>query len=299
MCARSVFLATHVVLLAVAACRVDAPPSGGGGSTLDGPAPADRPGPPLDAAVSSRPIDGPPAPPPPPLPPEDPPDAAPEPDAEPDAPPVAPSGLLGHWRFDEAGGTLASDSSGSGNDGTLGPGATFVASGFPGALFANAGAVDLDGIEGRVVLTVNRLPPVEGSKSISFWTSFPAVPSDIQAMVSLTNGLALCGVQIGFRSGQLAVWGWAGALLASAPSPSPGWHNVIYTFDGFTHALILDGATQSTTTEPPQSCLISDAVVSGYAGGAENFLGAIDDLRIYDRALTPAEIATLAAGGQP
>ena len=308
MFVRTVLFTTCLLVLGQPGCRVEAPPFNGV-SRPDGRAPVDAIDGGLDASTTSRPIDGPrvppPSPPPPPPPPGDPPDAAPDappdaaPDTAPDLPPVAASGLVGHWKFDEDSGNMASDSSGSGNHGLLGPGAVFVPGGFPGAMFQNPRAIDFDGLDGRVVLTVNRLPAAEASKSISFWVNYPAASAAIQAMLSLTNGLAACGVQIGFRGGQLAVWGWAGAILASAPPPPPGWHNVIYTFDGLTHTLVLDGATSATTTEPPQSCAITDAVVSGYAGGAENFLGTLDDLRIYDRALSPTEISTVSKGGDP
>jgi hypothetical protein len=313
MSSRAVLVVSWLLLGFPAACTLDAPPEYRG-PQLDARRGRDAGG---DGGVANRTPDAPaqpptappPAPPQPPSPPPpaDPVDAAAPmpPDTSPDAGPLPPpppppaSGLTAHWKFDEGSGDLARDSSGSANDGTLGAGATFVVGGFPGALFANPGAVELDGVEGRVVLTVNRLPPAEAPKSISFWANHPAVPADIQAMVSLTNGASLCGVQIGFRSGQLTVWGWAGAVLATAPPPPPGWHNIIYTFDGFTHTLVVDGVREATTTDPAQSCPITDAVVSGYAGGAENFLGTLDDLRIYDRALTDNEVTTLAAGGQP
>jgi hypothetical protein len=304
MFGRLVLASIWILVLAVAGCRVDAPATGGGGPSIDARAP-DGAGA-AEAGADRRPPDGPPpspAPnaPPPSAPPPAPPDAAPEPtpDAPPDTPPAATPGLVGHWRFDEDSGTRASDSSGSGNDGQLSPGAFFVVGGFPGALFANPGALELDGVEGRVVLTVNRFPAIEAPKSISFWMNFAAVPGDIQAMMSLTNGAVACGVQIGFRGGLLAVWGWAGAGLVSADPPAPGWRHVTYTFDGLMHTLVVDGVTVGSTTSPAQSCLITDAVVSGYAGGAENFLGTLDDVRIYDRPLTPTEISTLAAGGSP
>jgi hypothetical protein len=305
MLARSWLIAPCLLLVA---CTVESP-APGAFPTPDA-RPRDSGGKP-DAAASGAPVDAAPAPPPPapmpqpPLPPPmpDPPDAAPEPppmppDAAP-VPPVPPSGLVGYWKFDEGGGAVASDSSGLGNDGMVGPGVTFVPGGFPAARFPNAGAIDLDGIEGRVVLAINRMPDIDASKTISFWMNYAAVPQAIQAMVSLTNGGSLCGVQIGFRQGQLAVWGWAGGLLVSATPPEPGWHNVVYIFDGVMHTLAVDGITVASSALAPQVCPITDAVVSGYAGGAENFLGTIDDLRIYARALSAAERDALSAGEAP
>ncbi len=311
MLVRSRLIASALFFLACVSCTVEATPPTGAVSGVDARRPADAAGKPDAAAPSADaatppPAPSPPAPPPAPPPPlPDPPDAAtdpdapPEPDAGPDLPPVPPSGLVGYWRFDDRAGAVASDSSGSANHGMVGPGAMFVPAGFPDARFPNQGAIDFDGLEGRVVVAVNRLPAVDGSKSISFWMNPPSVPTAIQAIISLTNGVFLCGVQIGFRQGQLAVWGWAGAVLLSATPPAPGWHNVIYTYDGVGHTLVVDGTTVATSALAPQVCAITDAVVSGYAGGAENFLGALDDLRIYDRALSATEIAALSAGESP
>jgi hypothetical protein len=221
------------------------------------------------------------------------------PDLGPDLPPVGPSGLVGHWKFDEGSGSMTNDSAGSLNHGVLLPGATLVAGGFPAAMFPNPGAVALDGVAGRVVLGVNRYPLAESPKTISLWVNYAAVPIDVSAMFSLTNGNESCGVQMGWRGGLLAVWGWAGAVFVSGPYPPPGWHSVIYTFDGTTHSLIVDEAAPITSTALPQACALTDAVISGYAGGGENFAGTIDDFRIYNRVLSAAEISTLARGGDP
>jgi len=219
-------------------------------------------------------------------------------------PPAQASGLVGYWTFDKAGGTVAEDRSGSLNEGMLMTGATLVAGGFPSAMFANPGALSLDGVMSRVVLGTNRFPDVNGSKTVSFWFNQAAMQMGTRDFISFMNAAALCGVQVGVRGGKLAVWGWGGnnALILTAPDPAPApgdWHQLTYTFDGTTHALILDGGAPVTATTAPQTCEVTDAMVGSYPGGKENFGGLIDDLRVYTRALSAAEIDLLAKGGEP
>lgn len=222
-------------------------------------------------------------------------------EAGPDLPPAQPSGLVGHWRFDEAAGATVADSSGSANHGELLPGASLVPMGFPMAMFPNPGAVSLDGMTSKVVLGINRLPAVDGEKTVSLWFNYAAVPTGNRNLIAFTDGLTACGLHLGLRGGMLAVWGWGGsrALILTLPAPPPGWHHLSYTFDGTEHSLSIDGTPPTTSTLAPQSCQVFDAIAGSYAGGMENFPGLIDDLRVYRRVLTPAELETLAKGGDP
>jgi hypothetical protein len=57
------------------------------------------------------------------------------------------NGLVGYWSFDDGTGTIASDSSGNGNNGTLVNGPTWIASG------EIAGALFFDGVDDYVSFT--------------------------------------------------------------------------------------------------------------------------------------------------
>jgi hypothetical protein len=222
--------------------------------------------------------------------------------ATPDLGPAPPSGLVGHWRFDEPGSTTAPDSARSANDGVLVGGATVLPTAFPGTMFPNRGALSLDGRTGYVVLGTNRLPAVNGFKTVSLWFNYAAVPTGIRNFVSFTNADAACGLHLGIRSGsKVSAWGWGGSpfVLVETAAVVPGWHHLAYTFDGANHILAIDGIVLATSRVAPQVCGILDAIVGSYAGGTENFGGLIDDLRVYNRALGAREIETLARGGEP
>src|SRR4051794_35107628 len=66
-------------------------------------------------------------------------------------------GLVAHWPFDDAAGTVLTDRSGYGRDGVIGPvGATWIAGRFGGALHFDAGEV-----------TVPSFPQATGSWSVA------------------------------------------------------------------------------------------------------------------------------------
>ena len=227
------------------------------------------------------------------------------PDVGPDLAPVDSTGLVGYWKFDETSGTTAMDSSTSMNNGTLTTGATFGGAAFPNATFVNTGSLTLAATgTGHVELGTTRIPNNSAVQTVSMWVNYGAQPATgNQDFVSFVSPTTMCGIQIGLRGANLSVWKWGGAVLASKTAPAPGWHNVVYTFDGTTHSLIVDGGTAVTSTMAAVSCAPTNVEVGAYVNlqgnQAEFFRGNVDDLRIYNRVLSATEVATINAGGDP
>jgi hypothetical protein len=212
--------------------------------------------------------------------------------------PVSHSGLVGYWRFDEVGGAIAADSSPARNAGDLQGGAMLTGGGFPQARFANPGSLLLDGVDGRVVLRGARgLPAAEAPKTLSLWINYVIPPTGAAHILSL-GGSSGCGIQLGIREGRLGVTSGA-TQLVGVTAPRSRWHHVVYTYDGTSHRLILDGLISPSASAPVPRCAVSEAVAGSAPGGGEAFLGSLDDLRIYDRVLTDAEIAVLLQGEEP
>ena len=93
------------------------------------------------------------------------------------------------------------------------------------------------------------------------------------------------------------------AVIASAK-----WMHIVFTHDGSGCALFIDGKQKSKITNRPISLVSSDLPVTIGAEGNGNglirfFLGCLDDIRIYNRALSAEEVKTLyefeKAKGQP
>jgi hypothetical protein len=89
-----------------------------------------------------------------------------------------------------------------------------------------------------------------------------------------------------------------GFLRHSDASLSSGWHHIAGTWDGTTKRLYLDGTEVATGA---QTTMVFDThdVLIGYDNNFGSpvyfYDGLMDDLRFYDRALSPGEVAALAS----
>ncbi len=64
--------------------------------------------------------------------------------------------------------------------------------------------------------------------------------------------------------------------------------HVAYTYEAGTLSLYVDGTLQGTTTYDLGATTVNP--MDFLAGGVGTFVGAIDDIRIYSRALSPGEV---------
>jgi hypothetical protein len=81
--------------------------------------------------------------------------------------------------------------------------------------------------------------------------------------------------------------------------PPNGWHHVAIRWDGTVKWILIDGVVDATNTASTEFdnrpiSIGADQDFDGNAGFFAGFPGAIDELRIYNRALSDDEIATLA-----
>ncbi len=211
-----------------------------------------------------------------------------------------PSGLVAAYGFSEGGGTTVSDSSGNNNTGTL-SGQTWTASGkYGSALVFNAnGAVDL-GNKASVQIT--------GSMTIEAWIKPASFPIDDSAIVSKRgpdssdNGFQLDTTidmgprAIGFK---LADINNTNMMRYGKTALTTGtWQHVAGVYDAaartmhvYLNGVLDDGVLQGTVTSTQHNSTLH-VFIGKRAGGptATEFAGTIDDVRIYNRALSAAEI---------
>ena len=88
-----------------------------------------------------------------------------------------------------------------------------------------------------------------------------------------------------------------GGFAASGLSIGTGWNQVVFTADAGSQSLYINGALVSSTNAPlaDHSGRSYLSVGSGQDGSVGYFNGSIDDLRIFNRALSAAEVASLYA----
>lgn len=217
---------------------------------------------------------------------------------------MAAARLIAHWPLDElSAGATVRDSSGHGFDGTPRNGPTPSSITAP-LQFANLRSLRFDGARLQHVDLAAPVPPNDRPQSVSLWFRYRA--SDLgtvsQDLAGFGDNLT-SAIQIGLRweaghpETTLAAWKRLGEHLCNATLPAPdAWHHLAYTYDGATHVLYVDGAPADSTQVMPQTGPASIARIGNSPGGGEPFTGWIDDVRVYAGALTPNDVARLAAG---
>ncbi len=140
-------------------------------------------------------------------------------------------------------------------------------------------------------------PNLTSALSIEFWFKVPLI-SGTSNIVTLSN-CSGSATQCGFRSGRLRVWASGGGeLLSPSKNAENGkWHHGVYTFNGTTNKLYLDGAEVASTTDSPQDGVPCKISLGTYptdslgSPGGEYFHGYIDEVAIYGDELSAQEVA--------
>jgi hypothetical protein len=205
--------------------------------------------------------------------------------------------LVGYWKFDEGSGTGGSstrDWSGNGNHGTLSASGAHWATAPATMEFDNASAMNFDG--GTVAVGTSNLPGANASQTISAWINITAMPASTSGIVSISQ--ASGNILLGLSTTELGVRRSDGTQIVGTTAPSTGsWHHVAYTWDGTTNVLYIDGIAQpATNTAHDATGAVTSALIGATSLTTGFFNGQIDDVRIYDAALTATQVARLNAG---
>jgi len=212
---------------------------------------------------------------------------------------TAPADLVAWWAMDEGSGAVVGDGSGHGNDGTLPNGASRPV--------GKAGtALGLNGVSQYASVPPNSTLDFTNAITLAAWVRPAALTAQnviAKAVVAGTDGfeLDLSGEGHPFvRFNQLLQTPRLDAA-ASYPADGSTWMHVAATFDGVYIKIFIDGLEDNSSTvsatlaiRPNTLPLAIGAQVN--AGGVVSrcFQGAIDDARVYGRALGATEIRMLA-----
>ena len=215
---------------------------------------------------------------------------------------VAQAGLVGYWKFDESSGTIAADSAGGDNNGTLtGDQLAWRPSQgkFGGALWhgslANSHVVfpttGMSVTSGTIAFWVNLADPQPPHTRYFFGhTTIPHWHNRFQ--LYMDNGNTYLDLGIG-DSHTTAT----NIMLLETQT----WYHIATTWDTGTYVVYVDGEELAKGTYDSFTTLNTEADI-GNDGSPDNrlegFAGLIDDFRLYDHALTADEIQ-VAMRGQP
>lgn len=261
---------------------------------------------------SAPPATPPPATPPPATPPPaTPPPATPPPASPPpvSAPPTVPSPngpLAAYWKLDERNGAqLFADASGNGNSGTCGGACPIMGVAGKVGTAATFNSTSKAMVQDSIVIQDS--PSLRLNQfTIALWVLPTQVKNGYQLLVAkeassgYSRNYALFIVP---NSLQLRYAAWASDCVTRLAANSSGsmtlgtWNHIAFTYDGNTEEFYLNGVPDSAIAAPAAGlCQAAVPVKIGMETSAFlPYTGRLDDLRIYNQALTAAEVASLFA----
>lgn len=205
-----------------------------------------------------------------------------------------------HWPLDETSGGTAEDTQGSYN-------ATYTLSPTLGQPGARGNAIELDNTLDRVTLPTEAL---DGKNDYSFAIWFKTTKTGQQSIIS--------GARSGSNNAQLIFLANSRSISLYDPSAPGGrtswtidsiadgeWHHLVLVRDGTNRqaTMYLDGVSEGTNSVNFVPVAIEHLVlgeeqdsVNGRYQTSQSFVGMLDDVYVFDKALSAQEVATLYEG---
>jgi len=197
------------------------------------------------------------------------------------------TGPVAVYGFDEGTGTTALDTSGNGNNGTVNMGGWTKTGKFGGALSFN-------GTSSSVTVGDSAYLDLSVGMTLEAWVN-PTVLNAQQSMNVIIKPLAapgsvdyaLLGAAITTRLPSTAISTTLTNLSGSSLLPLNTWSHLAATYDGATMRLYVNGVQVASAAQTGPIGASSQPLTIG-----SNWSGLIDEVRIYNRALSASQILT-------
>jgi len=210
------------------------------------------------------------------------------------------SGLVGYWTFDGSQTSWLTNttrnSAGSGGTGTLvGLGTTTApTTGKIGQALLFNGTNYVTGSDAS-------LPSGNAPRTISAWIKPTALPglnlSGVIANYGTTVTDHAFGISLINISGTqyIRFFGWGDDFDTAQTLPTTSWTQITGVFDGTTAYMYANGVLLGSSNRASWNTVLNHFEIGRNIGVGDYFNGAIDDVRVYNRALSANEVAQLYA----
>jgi hypothetical protein len=221
---------------------------------------------------------------------------------------------VGHWTFDEGAGIIVADISGNGNDGIITENPDFVdptwIDGIEGGALEIHGDTSVYGSADHVQIPSSASLDIAGPISIALWIRPDADDpegkgtsgGETAPMAKAMSGVSPWNWQVRYG------WGGPSPYMSFTFNTSPRawasvgqnltqgeWCHIACSHDGETLRCYLNGVETEST--PMGAIATGEApVLIGSDGWGCDWIGAVDDVRIYDVGLSEDEILSVVAG---
>ena len=201
--------------------------------------------------------------------------------------PAGPSGLVAAYAFDEGSGTTVSDASGNGHNGTI-SNATWAATGkFGKALQFNGG---------NALVSVPSAAQLQLSTGMTLeaWVNPSAVSATWQDVIYKGNDnyyLEATSTNASKPDAGMIAGGSYADAVGTAALPANSWSYLTETYDGSTLKLYVNGTQVASVAHTGAIASSTNALqIGGDTIYSQYFAGLIDEVRIYNVALTAGQI---------
>ncbi len=200
---------------------------------------------------------------------------------------VAP-GLIGYWPFDQNG----ADISGAINNATLQSGAKFSTS-FATTPYPNSGSLASAPVANSYA-TAAVSKNIQGltNFTIAFWVHLNPPKSGVFNLVTLDKAASVQFVNNGGLNLQFQVYADITRTVSTKLTIVHPWEHIVAVYDTNGLSLYLKGQLVANGLRSNTLFTVPTGVT--FSSPTKPFDGLLDDVRIYNRALSSAEIATLA-----
>lgn len=206
------------------------------------------------------------------------------------------SGLVGYWHFDENASTTAYDASGSGNNGTLQGNPAWTTG-------TSCKAGNCLSFNGNSYVAIPNGPALQPANlSVAYWVNFGSFTDSWEVsnnpstfdynhgyMVREDTPTNTVGAFIGYGTANAGIW--SGTLSTGI------WYFVVETYDGSTLRLYINGnqvGSGVSVNKPIDYTGVANYVyLAQRSDGGLRLQGSMDEVRIYNRALSASEIQTM------
>ena len=189
--------------------------------------------------------------------------------------------LLSVYPF-EGSGHVFEDASGNGHDGLL-----LSAERAEGRF---GGGIRFPATTGNAFVRLSQSPTIRGDVTVCAWIRPESVNLHGENRLIFTDQFNLDLLNGRGRLDLFSGGEWHGTTTGKQPLRLGVWHHIVgsFTTDGNIGAFYVDGALVNTVKTPGPLNVIASSLRLGYTG-LKAMVGGLDELRIYNRALSPDE----------
>ncbi len=208
---------------------------------------------------------------------------------------VSNSGLVAAYGFNENSGTVVNDNSGNGNNGTLTNGPSWSASGKYGSAISFDGTNDYINVSDANSLDLTNRMTVEAwvyaTNLTGYKTAICKENGSSNLAYALSPNNSTSGSSNQRPNTRIRIGSSTSTVTGTNKLSANTWTHLASTYDGSVLRLYVNGVLASSTNVTGNISVTTNPLrIGGSTALSQYFMGMIDEVRIYNRALSQSEI---------